>query len=57
MTTSEQILARRHRQNLDVRTMDRLELNAPERENAWVSDFIGRLAGAIRHLGGKGPTH
>jgi hypothetical protein len=57
MTTPEQILARRQRLIMDDRTMDRLELNTPERENAWVSDFIGRLAGAIRHLGGKRPTH
>jgi hypothetical protein len=57
MTTPEQILARRRRQIMDDRTLDRLELNTPERENAWVSDFIGRLAGVIRSLGGKGPTH
>jgi hypothetical protein len=55
MTTPEQILARRRRQIMDDRTMDRLELNTPERENVWVRDFIGRLAGVIQTLGVKGP--
>jgi hypothetical protein len=47
MTTPEQQLleARRRSQILDDQAMDRLELNTTEREDAWVNDFIGRLAG------------
>jgi hypothetical protein len=53
MTTPElQLLAaqRRKRKILDELTMDRLELDTPEREDAWVKDFIGRLAGALRNI-------
>jgi hypothetical protein len=32
---------------LDDRSMDRLELDTPERENAWVKDFIDRLSGVL----------
>jgi len=54
MTTPEQgLVARRRRQILGDETMDRLELDTPEREDAWVKDFIDRLAGVIRNLGGK----
>jgi hypothetical protein len=35
-------------QTLDV---DRLELNTTEREDAWVKDFIGRLAGMVLSVG------
>jgi hypothetical protein len=31
--------------------MDRLELDTPERKDAWVKDFIGRLTGALRNIG------
>ena len=50
MTTPElQLLsARRRRQTLDDEIMDRLELDTPEREDAWVNDFIDRLAGRIK---------
>jgi len=53
MATPEQQLltARRGRQIMDDQTMDRLELNTQEREDAWVRDFIGRLAGVIRNIG------
>jgi hypothetical protein len=53
MTTPEQrlITVRRRRQIVDDETMDRLELNTPEREDAWVKDFIARLTGVIRSKG------
>jgi hypothetical protein len=53
MTTPEQQLleARRRSQILNDRAMDRLELNTTEREDAWVKDFIGRLAGMVRSVG------
>jgi hypothetical protein len=44
------ITVRRRRQILDDQTMDRLELDTPEREDAWVKDFIGRLAGVFRNI-------
>jgi hypothetical protein len=50
MTTPEQQLLRRRRQIFDDQAMDRLELDTPEREDAWVKDFIGRLAGILRHI-------
>jgi hypothetical protein len=50
MTTPGQRLLRRRRQILDDRIMDRLELDTPEREDAWVKDFIGRLAGILRNI-------
>ena len=39
----------------DDETLDRLLLDmpAPEREDAWVKDFIGRLADIIRGISGK----
>jgi hypothetical protein len=53
MTAPEQLLTpRRRRQILDDETMERLELGTP-REDAWVSEFISRLAGVIRSLGRK----
>jgi hypothetical protein len=54
MTTPEQrLLTRRRRQIWDDQTMDRLELDTPEREDSWVKDFIARLAGVIRSDSGK----
>ena len=56
MTTPERLLvARRRRQILDDETMDRLVLDmpVPEREDAWVKDFIVRLADIIRGVNGK----
>jgi hypothetical protein len=56
MTTPERLLvARRRRQILDDETMDRLVLDmpVPEREDAWVKDFIGRLADIISGVNGK----
>jgi hypothetical protein len=56
MTTPERLfVARRRRQILDDETLDRLVLDmpVPEREDAWVKDFIGRLADIIRGVGGK----
>jgi hypothetical protein len=50
MTTPGQQLLRRRQQLLDDQTMDRLELDTPKREDAWVKDFIGRLAGTIRNI-------
>jgi hypothetical protein len=50
MTTPEQQLLRRQRQILDDRTMDQLELDTPEHEDAWVKDFIRRLAGILRNV-------
>jgi hypothetical protein len=51
MTTPEQrLLRRRRRQIFDDQAMDRLELDTPEREDAWVKDFIGRLAGILRYI-------
>lgn len=52
MTTPEQQLmsARRRRQIIDDETMDRLELDTPERRDAWVKDFIGRLTGVLRNI-------
>jgi hypothetical protein len=54
MTTPEQrLLTARHRQIMDDQTMDRLELDTPEREDSWVKDFIARLNGVIRSYSGK----
>ena len=54
MTTPERrLLTRRRRQIWDDQTMDRLELDTPEREDSWVKDFIARLAGVIRSDSGK----
>jgi hypothetical protein len=54
MTAPEQLLlARRRRQMWDEQTMDRLELDTPEREDSWVKDFIARLTGVIRNKSGK----
>jgi hypothetical protein len=50
MTTPGQQLLRRRRHILDDQAMDRLELDTPEREDAWVKDFIGRLAGVLRNI-------
>jgi hypothetical protein len=52
VTTPEQrlITAPRRRQMLDDRTMDRLELDTPELEYAWVKDFIDRLSGVLRNI-------
>jgi hypothetical protein len=47
----QQVSARRRRQIMDDQMMDRLELNTPERKDAWVRDFIRRLAGAMRNIG------
>jgi hypothetical protein len=54
MTTPEERLLRgapRRRQIMDDRTMDRLELGTPQREDVWVKDFIDRLVGVIRSIG------
>jgi hypothetical protein len=53
LTVPEQHLldARCRRQIIDDQTMDRLELDTPEREDAWVEDFINRLAGVFRSTG------
>jgi hypothetical protein len=40
----------RHQILEDDRAMDRLELDTPERENAWVKDFIGRLSDVLRNV-------
>lgn len=40
----------RHQLLDDDRAMDRLELNTPERENAWMKDFIGRLSDVPRNV-------
>ncbi len=54
MTTPEQLPAPPHRsQILDEETVDRFEPDTPEREDAWVKDFIRRLAQTIRSIGGK----
>lgn len=50
MTTPERIQARHHRQIFDDRTVEQTE---PEHEAAWVNDFIARLTGALRNIGGK----
>ena len=50
MTTPERIQTRRHRQTFDDQPLEQTE---PERETAWVNDFITRLAGALRNIGGK----
>ena len=54
MTTPEQVLIRRRqRQMMDDQAMDRHTPRTPESEDAWVKDFIGRLAGALRNIGRK----
>jgi hypothetical protein len=35
----------------DDKAMDRLQLDTPERENAWVKEFIGRLSDVLRNIG------
>jgi hypothetical protein len=52
-TAAEHRLVRRRRQILDDETLDRFELDTPERKSAWVKDFIDRFAGVIRNIGGK----
>jgi enoyl-CoA hydratase/carnithine racemase len=34
----------------DDRAIDRLQLDTPERENAWVKEFIGRLSDVLRNV-------
>jgi hypothetical protein len=41
----------RHQMLEDDRAMDRLKLDTPERENAWVKEFIGRLSDVLRNIG------
>lgn len=53
MPTPKKAPALRHRQILDDETIEQRELHTPEHEDAWVRDFIGRLAGMIRSIGGK----
>jgi hypothetical protein len=53
LTTPERKLIRgshRHQMLDDDRAMDRLELDTPERENAWVKDFISRLSDVLRNI-------
>jgi hypothetical protein len=50
MTTPERVPAKRHRQILDDKTTEQSE---PKHESAWVNDFIARLTGALRDIGGK----
>ena len=53
VTTLEQQLikgTRRHQILDDDRAMDRLELDTPAREDAWVKDFIGRLSDVFRKI-------
>jgi hypothetical protein len=53
VTTLEQQLikgTRRHQILDDDRAMDRLELDTPAREDAWVKDFIGRLSDVLRNV-------
>jgi hypothetical protein len=62
MTTPEPHLPTRRRQILDDRTGEAERINAHEYEDAWdssipgdawVKDFVGRLAARIRSLGEK----
>lgn len=53
MTTPEKALPHHHRQILDDETIEPREPHTPERGEAWVRDFIGRLARVIRTIGGK----
>ena len=50
MNTPERVPVKRPRQKLDDKTTEQPE---PEHESAWVNDFIARLTGAIRDIGGK----
>jgi hypothetical protein len=50
MTTPERVPVKRPRQILDDKPTEQSE---PEQESAWVNDFIARLTGAIRDIGGK----
>ena len=51
MTTPERIQARHHhRQIFDDKTVEQTE---PQREIAWVNDFIARLTGVLRNIGSK----
>jgi hypothetical protein len=40
----------RHQMLEDDRAIDRLQLDTPERENAWVKEFIGRLSDVLRNV-------
>ena len=51
MTTPERIQARHHhRQIFDDKTVEQTE---PQRETAWVNDFILRLTSVLRNIGSK----
>ena len=51
MTTPERIQARHHhRQIFDDKPLEQPE---PERETAWVNDFIARLTSVLRNIGSK----
>jgi hypothetical protein len=50
MTTPERVPVKRPRQIFNDETTQQPE---PEPEFAWVNDFIARLTGVIRSIGGK----
>jgi hypothetical protein len=51
MTTPERIPVKpHHRQIFGDKTREQAE---PEHEFAWVNDFIARLTGVLRNIGGK----
>jgi hypothetical protein len=53
MTTPAQLLLRADRRRRQLEhdiIMDGLELDTPESKDAWVKDFIARLAGVVRNI-------
>jgi len=53
MTLPEPHSPRRRLQILDDETRDVQLFNARQHEDAWVTNFIARLAGLVRKVGGK----
>ena len=49
----DQILTKRRLQIFDGEARERRLIDAVEKEDRWVKEFIGRLATAIREIGSK----
>jgi hypothetical protein len=49
----EQNSSKRRLQILDDETRDGREFNARAQEDPWVKNFMARLAGLVRRIGGK----
>jgi hypothetical protein len=53
MTLPEKHSSKRRLQILDDETRDAPRFNARAHEDTWVKNFLARLAGLVRRIGGK----